>query len=251
MLCPSPLQSLKLWSDLRYLAVSAFLMPRPQAGQLSAARGLSAGVAAASAAAAIAGAAEQHAAGQQPLLFIVAAASDASLELLCADLASTPRQLGTGRRPEQFPAVARLCHHTCPVLSTAHCCLQLPGRRHCDGDSSSSSSSSSGSSSGGGSSGSSAAACHIAFSGATEGTVAAWDLTSAVGAASAVVSHSAAQQAQLELAPLLVLPSLHQSGVNCMAVVPAGEWCWPAALGMCRPVSCCCALHRPGKGIAS
>ncbi len=179
------------------------------------------------AAAAAAAAASEPAGAQQPLLFIVAAASDASLELLCSDLAGTPRQLGTGRRPDQFPAVARLSHHTCPVLSTAHCGLGLPGGEGAvvqrDGPTGVAAGVCSSGSSG------SPAVRHVAFSGATDGTVAVWDLTPAVAAGTstaAALLGSPAQQgqhAQQVLAPLLVLPSLHQSGVNCMAVAPAGE----------------------------
>lgn len=241
-------QSLKIWSDLRYLTISAFLVPRPQRAQ-HAVLHPAAGGAAAAARAAANGSVAQGAAiageaveGQPPpLLFILAAASDASLALLCADLAATPRQLGTGRRPQQFAAVAALHHHSCPVLSAAHCCLELPTPQGDgeDGTWPEQQAATVGATAALRSGGS--VQRHLVFSGATDGGVAVWDVSNEaatlVAAASALGSAAATtppggpeQRAPLELAPLLVLPALHQSGVNAMAVSPAGG-CSTARLG--------------------
>jgi hypothetical protein len=150
-------------------------------------------------------------------VFVVAAASDASLALLCCDLATCQRQLGAGHRQPQWATVADLQHHACPVLCTAHCCLEQPASS-CSGS----------------------RQRLVVCSGATDGTVAVWDVTpaaasiastpaaAAVAAAAAAGSHGSCQPQQehqqaATVAPLLVLEGLHQSGVNSMAAVPAGE----------------------------
>ena len=224
-------QSLKVWSDLRYLAVSAFLVARPQRTQQGPPHPGADGAAAAPAN----GSAGRDAAtaGEPPLLFIVAAASDASLALLCADLAATPRQLGTGRRPQQLATAASLHHHSCPVLSTAHCCLELCASQGGGEDGASPQQKAATAGAAGVLRSSGSVQRHIVLSGATDGGVAVWDVSEATAAtAAAAVSPGAAttaaplggpeQRAPGELAPLLVLPGLHQSGVNCMAVAPAG-----------------------------
>lgn len=195
---PSPAQGGKLDSDLRYLSLSAFLWqpsqqqqqpqqplppPPPQQQQRRQQRQEE----------------EEH--QQQPcasLVFAVAAASDASLALLCADLSTCPRELGGGRRPQQWRPAATLQHHTCPVLCTAHCRLGPDG----GGDQ----------------------PRQVVCSGATDGAVAVWDVTAAAAAAAAGSGDpGGAGQQPAVLAPLLVLPGVHQSGVNALAAVAAGE----------------------------
>ena len=195
------MQSNRAESDQRYLAICAFLWQQQQPLPLPFA--------------------SAAAAPGLPLVFVVAAASDASLTLLCCDLATCQRQLGAGHRLPQWAAAADLQHHACPVLCTAHCCLEEPA------------SSGSGRSAGTSSSHSSRQR-HVVCSGATDGTVAVWDVTPAAAAAAAAAAAGASfhgsckplgeHQRAAAVTPLLVLEGLHQSGVNSMAAVPAGEF---------------------------
>lgn len=176
----------KLESDLRYLSLSAFLwQPQQQQAQPLCLR-------------------QPQQQARAPLVFAVAAASDASLALLCADLRACPRVLGAGRRPLQWRAAAALQHHTSPVLCTAHCLLE-PGPCSSSGSQ----------------------ARHIVCSGATDGAVALWDVTAAAAAAAAASTSGGGAEggdaAAPAVAPLLVLGGIHESGVNAMAAAPAGE----------------------------
>ncbi|KAL4446854.1 hypothetical protein ABPG77_008098 [Micractinium sp. CCAP 211/92] len=162
-------------------------------------------------------------------VFVVAAASDASLELLCADLAGPRRELGTGRRAQQWRVAAALRHHACPVLCTARCALPAAAPAGAElglgGNGCGTGCDSSGARS----------LQHIVLSGATDGSVAVWDVTPvATAAALATVASAAAraapelagevqEQPLAELSPVLVLTGLHQSGVNDVAAVPAGN----------------------------
>ena len=215
---PSPHQGVKLKSDQRYLAISAFLWPHqpsrladaacepavtePRAGSTAAADGTASG-------------------GRQgggappqppqppclPLVFVAAAASDASLELLCTDLSARRRQ-GASSRLQQWHVAAALRHHARPVLCTAHAALPATA----DGPVASS-----------------RRQRHLVCSGSTDGSVAVWDVTHAAAAAAAAAPSAHAQwqqpQGQLppELPPLLALEGVHQSGVNDVALAAAGE----------------------------
>lgn len=222
------LQSQKLGSDQRYLSISAFLwqkpadrhQPQPQVG----AEGQQAPTQDGTTQEACLPPAE---ASRQVLpgiaahpvqVFVVAAASDASLALLTADLAGPRRQLGTGQRQQQWQEVAALRHHAYPVLCTVHCCLEVPSADLV----------------GSGGNGSSSAASrrqhrHIICSGDTDGCVAVWDVTAAggplaapaAGGAAAGASHAEPVEVQ-EVHPLLALEGVHQSGVNSVAAVAAG-----------------------------
>lgn len=196
-------------SEQRYLAISAFLCPR-------------AGQAAQHPQGAVPSPLAAAAAAPAPLVFVVVAASDASVELLWADVAAMHGVLGSGRRERQWRQAGTLGHHAFPVLCATHCCLEVPGPA-----------------------GSSAQRRHIVFSGTTDGAVAAWDVTAAAAAAAAdteAVSRQPEQQQQQHtvMEPSLMLAEAHQSGVNCMAAVPAGRQTLPAVRWLL------CRLHpRP------
>lgn len=129
------------------------------------------------------------------------ASSGASLELLALHTttleaaAAAVAAGGLGRfAPERTASaswrpVALLRHHACPVLCTVHCKLETGGRER-----------------------------HLLLSGSTDGCVALWDLTPLVAA----YQSSGAEDgwAPPQLAPLLALPSVHQSGVNAVAAAP-------------------------------
>ena len=178
-------------------------------------------------------------------VFVMVSVSDASLALQYADLAACGQHQGTGRRPPAGRQAATLAHHTYPVLSTAHCCCYCC----CDGG----------------------AECHcrtpevapgafrggvcrlrhIVCSGSTDGTLAVWDvtpvITASVSSAGAAAGgghggqqgvEAGAAPASAELRPALALPGLHQSGINALAMVPAGGWvggftCRRASRGCC------------------
>jgi hypothetical protein len=149
-----------------------------------------------------------------PRVFGVAAASDASLSLLSAELAAQPSDEGrsSDQLGPQWQEVAALQHHEYPVLCTAYCCLQGGLVGGADGTA--------------GSTACSAQARHIVCSGATDGSVALWDVTAAAAAWTAGAADgdsSADGQQQQQVQPLLALEGLHQSGVNGMAVTAAGE----------------------------
>lgn len=225
--CLPPAQD-KLESDQRYLSISAFLMEQhhglqPQRQQQQFCEQLPAGSPAQPTAPL--GSVAQAAPGVPPLpVFVAAAASDASLELLCADLGGPRGELGTGRRAQLWRVAAALRHHACPVLCTAHCSLAV-------GPSTAPEPGPAGGGAGSGS-GSARPTRHIVLSGGTDGSVAVWDVTAAAAAAASACAASACaasaaeagceEQPRVELAPVLVLTCLHQSGVNAMAAAPAG-----------------------------
>lgn len=200
-----PPQELKAESDQRYLSISAFLWAPPQAPQPNGNGQLQRRLPQ-----------EQQGQGQGrrrlgPRVFVAAAASDASLDLLCADLAACRgRQLGPGRHPPQWRRAAMLEHHSTPVLCTAQCSLAVPacsfGSHHLQ--------------------------CHVVCSGATDGVLAVWDVTDAAAAAGEGGGGCPAEEPPA-LAPLLALTGLHQSGLNDVAVASAGEAAWSAFVPAC------------------
>ncbi|GAB4818244.1 hypothetical protein N2152v2_005290 [Parachlorella kessleri] len=170
----------------------------------------------------------------QQVAFVVAASSDTSLSLLASHLAQRGQHANRAWQP-----VAALRHHRSPVLSTAHvevpAGLDVPandvwqlsgpgddcGRRSCgQGDSR-----------------------HVVLSGATDGGLAAWDLSSiarqylrhceastAQGTAAATAAAGDATRRrpaeswqEVDLGPSLALEGVHQSGINALAAVLIGD----------------------------
>lgn len=210
---PAAVQSQRLESDQRYLSVTAFLWQQQQheqqqqSDQPGHSHVSSTDVPAEGAAA---GLVDGTTVSMPPRVFAVAAASDASLSLLSAELAAQPSDEGrsSDQLGPQWKEVAALRHHEYPVLCTAYCCLQGGLVGGADGTACS------------------AQARHIVCSGASDGSVALWDVTAAAAAwtAGAVDGGSIVDgQQQQQVQPLLALEGLHQSGVNGMAVTAAGE----------------------------
>jgi hypothetical protein len=233
-------------SDLRIMALSAFLLPAPVAEQLStpndgpasppgeeapAPHPASLATATPARMPGAGSASSEGSAGWGEVAFVAAASSDASLSLLACHLAQRGQQAKRAWQP-----VGALQYHTCPVLCTAHVEVHagdaepscLTGRSR-----------------------------QLLFSGATDGSVAAWDLSpaaerylahcGAAGAAQAAAGGTAGAAAannghkdevsrgglpgggapgpwqELELEHVLCLEGVHQSGVNAMAAVQLGE----------------------------
>ena len=142
----------------------------------------------------------------------LAAMSDGGVTAMALEGGSGRRGGGGGWR-----LAASLRYHTRPVLSLAVTAISL-GNTGGDGD-------------GGGGA---APPAVIACSGATDGTIAVWDLTglsashaAATAAAAAHAAHAATAPPPppfpfpLELKPATLIPASHQSGVNSIAVAPA------------------------------
>lgn len=182
-------------------------------------------------------------------LFAAVSSSDATLALCAASL-SLPDAAAAGdvsfAGGRHWRNVARLQHHACPVPSLAYVAVPFLGA---------------------GSAGSQLQ--HLLFSGATDGEVAAWDVSEAVAAhaaesaaaaaaaAAAAVATTAQQQQQQEqqqerrprrqpkppseLAPALVLRGAHQSGVNALSA---------SLLRLSNPLSTSTAASASAEGAA-
>ena len=110
-----------------------------------------------------------------------------------------------------FSMQAMLTYHSCPVLSLAQLLVEpapqpaVLNEQQASGNSSAQDGSALGS------------ACRLAFSGATDGSLAVWDVGSIA---------AGQQQQQQVVEPLLALPAWHQSGINALhAAVCTGGLC--------------------------
>lgn len=149
---------------------------------------------------------DAHQCGLSSRQLMVAASSDASLSLLALDVPN-----------KQWHTLSRLEHHTHPVLSLAAVSCEAAAAAHAVGPSSR------------GVRGS------ILASGATDGCIALWHIASSTSAGGMTLpadSDTLLPSWPAAVQPLLVIPDMHQSGVNALDMgwvsVPGGP-----------PILCC------------